>query len=158
MVIMTVLRIEEVRVGRVHPPCVDVVINQGLQILPVDLTCLLTECVVYSYAARIIHPRRPECADTALWPCLEIVHEVVFSQFLECLCLRTETCPYTYHDMCIVAMYLVDHPCSVCICVCEEVHGVPCVVAAPVLPVLDDSVERYIVGSMPAYNLEELVD
>ena len=158
MVIMAVLRIEEVRVGGVHPPGIDIIVNQCLEILPVDVACLRTQCIIHSHTARIIHPWRPECADTALWPSLEIVHKVVFGKFLECLCLGTETCPDAYHNMCVVAMYLVDHPFPVCVCVCKEVHSVPSVVAAPVLPVLDNSVERYIVGPMPAYDLEKFVN
>ena len=158
MVIMRVLGIEEVRVSRVHPPCVDVVVHESLEILPIDISGFRMERVIYPYTARVVHAWRPECAQTALRPCLEIIEKSFCLQILECLCHRTETCPDADHDMGIVPMYLINHPFSIDVCVSKEVHRIPCIVAAPVLPVLDDTVERDVVRSVPSYDFHKFVD
>ena len=39
----------------------------------------------------------------------------------------------------------------------NEIHGIPGIVAAPILPVLYDTVERHIILTMPVDNLQQLV-
>ena len=39
----------------------------------------------------------------------------------------------------------------------NEIHGIPGIVAAPILPVLYDTVERNIILTMPVNNLQQFV-
>ena len=43
----------------------------------------------------------------------------------------------------VVLMHLINHTLSIREFVADELHGVPSVVGAPVLPVLHDTVERH---------------
>ena len=58
--------------------------------------------------------------------------------------LRSETRPDGDHEVGVLLMNVVDHLLSVGIFLCEEVHCVPQIVGTPVLPVLDDTVERHL--------------
>ena len=71
--------------------------------------------------------------------------------------MRTETCPDTDHEVCILAMYFLDHSFSTMIGFGQEVHGIPKVVATPILPVLDDTIQRHIVGTVPIHHFEQFL-
>ena len=57
--------------------------------------------------------------------------------------------------MSILLVHLVDHALGIAKLIVEELHSVPCVVGAPVLPVLDDAVERYAQFAVAAHHLEQ---
>ena len=71
--------------------------------------------------------------------------------------MRTETCPYTDHEVCILAMYFLDHSFSTMIGFGQEIHGIPKVVATPILPVLDDTIQRHIVCTVPIHHFEQFL-
>ena len=50
MVVVTVAWIEEVWVGRIHPPGIDAIVEELLQVIPVDLTSHRTVCVIHPHA------------------------------------------------------------------------------------------------------------
>ena len=60
LVIVLILRVEEIRIGRVHPPCVSTLVEEILQVLPIDVASHRRESIIHSHSRRIIHARRPE--------------------------------------------------------------------------------------------------
>ena len=155
MVVMMVACIKEIGIGRVHPPGIDVVVDELLQTFPIDFACFGTECIIYPYAARIISAWRPDVRKTALRPCLEIVEQSLFLKLLEGMCLRTETCPDTDHQVSVLTMHFVYHLLAAMIRFAQEIHGVPQIVVTPILPVLNDTVEGYSVGTVPMHHFEQ---
>ena len=111
--------------------------------LPVDVACHRTEGVIDAYTRGIVHPWRPE-GEAALWPCLKVEEQPFFVELAVGFGLRTETGPDGDHEMGMLLMDVADHLFTVGILLCQEVHGVPEVVGAPVLPVLDDAVEGHL--------------
>ena len=68
MGIVALAWIEEVRIGRVHPPRISAVVVELLQVLPIDVACHWAESIVNLYARRIVHTWRPDMRKSALWP------------------------------------------------------------------------------------------
>ena len=95
--------------------------------------------------------------DAALWPCLEVKEQALLVELAELLCLRTEARPDRDHDMGILLMHSIDHLLSIREGLADEVHGVPSVVAAPILPVLDDTIERNLKATVLVNHLEQLL-
>ena len=60
------------------------------------------------------------------------------------LSLWSETGPDGDHEVGVLLVYLVDHLLSVGIFFRQEVHRVPQIVGAPVLPVLNDAIEGHL--------------
>ena len=54
-------------------------------------------------------------------------------------------------------MHLVNHILRSSEVFVEEFHGIPCVVGAPVLPVLYDTIERYLQFTILAYHSKRLI-
>ena len=109
MVVVGVVGIEEIGVGGVHPPCVNAIVEEGLQMIPIYLTCHGAIGVIHPYARGIIHAWRPDVRQSALRPCLEVEEQSLLVELAILLCHRTEARPDGDHDMGIVFVYKVNH-------------------------------------------------
>ena len=146
-----------VGVGGVHPPRVDAHGVEALQVLPVDVARLGGKGVIHPDAAGIVHAWRPH-GESALRPCLE-GHEVALTVHL-CISLGpgSEALPDAdAHVSMVGAVHLVDHALRLLEVLVEELHGIPVVVGAPVLPVLYDAVEGYAEPTVLPYDLQQLL-
>ncbi len=123
---------------------------------PVNVARLGAESIIDTHSGRIVHARRP-LGQSALRPCLEVVEQPQRVELTILLCLRTEACPDAYHEMGMLTVYLVNHLLSVKEVLVDELHGIPRVVGTPVLPVLNDAVERYLALAVAVYNVEQLL-
>ena len=61
------------------------------------------------------------------------------------------------HQLGVHGMHLVNHALIVGIVGVEEVHGVPMVVVAPILPVLHHAVERHTEAAIAAYDINDFL-
>ena len=59
--------------------------------------------------------------------------------------------------MSILLVYAVNHLFAIAECLAGKVHGIPQIVAAPVLPVLDDTVKWYLEFTVVVYNLKQFL-
>ena len=107
--IVALAGIEEVGVGRVHPPGIGAVVVEGLQVFPVDGTGLGVEGVVDLYTRRILHHRRPDVGDAALGPGLEGHQQSFLAELAELLGLWTEAGPDANHKMGVLLVHMVYH-------------------------------------------------
>ena len=82
--------------------------------------------------------------DAALGPCLDGQEKSLLFEFTELQGLWSEACPDTYHEVGVILVNVVYHLLAVSEILSEEVHGIPQVVRAPVLPVLNDAVEGHL--------------
>ena len=155
--IVALARIEEVGVGGVHPPGIDAIVEKALQMVPIYLSGHRAVGIIHLDTRRIFHAWRPDVRDTALRPCINRQQEVLLGQFAILKCVRTETGPDGNHDVCVLLVHPVNHLLAVGKLLGEEVHGIPQIVAAPVLPVLDDSVERHLKATMHVHHLQEFL-
>ena len=144
MLVVALPGVEEIGVGGVHPPCVGAVVEEALEVLPVDVTRHRAESVIHLHPRGVFHHRRPHVRDAALWPCLDGQEQSFLIEFAELLGLRPETCPDADHEMGMLAVDVVNHPPAVAEVLCKEVHRVPKIVGTPILPILDDAVERHL--------------
>ena len=82
--------------------------------------------------------------DAALRPRLEGQQQSLFIEFTELLGLGTEAGPDGDHEMGMLGMHVLDELRTSGEVLREEVHGVPQVVGAPILPVLNDTVQGHL--------------
>ena len=82
--------------------------------------------------------------DTALWPCLDGQQQAFGIQLAELLCHGAEACPDTDHKVGMLLVYVLNQLLAVGKILRQEVHGVPQVVGAPVLPVLDNTIQGHL--------------
>ena len=143
VIIVRLLRVEEVRVGRIHPPSVGAIVEERLQVLPVDVASLGIEGVIDFYARGIVHPGRPDMRESALRPGLYGKQKALLVEFAELLRHGSEAGPDGDHEVGVLLMNIVDELLAAGEVLAREVHRVPHIVASPVLPVLDDAVERH---------------
>ena len=144
MPVIALTRIEEVWVGRVHPPGISTIVIQFLKIFPIDSSSLRAECIVHLYARRIVHTWRPDMRETTLRPCLDRQQETLLIKFTELLSLGSETCPDRDHEVSMLIVDILYHLRSLGKVFCQEVHSIPQIVGTPILPVLYDTVERHL--------------
>ena len=144
MVIVALLRIKEIGIGRVHPPRIRTIVVQRLQVLPVDGASLRMEGIVHLHTRRIFHDGWPYVRDATLGPRLERHQQTLRVQFAELLGHGSEAGPDADHEVGMLLVYVLNHLLTVGKILRQEVHRVPQVVRAPVLPVLDDTVERHL--------------
>ena len=71
MFVVALTGIEEIRIGRIHPPRIRAVVVEFLQVFPIDGAGLGMEGVIDLHARRIIAHRWPDMRDTALRPRFE---------------------------------------------------------------------------------------
>ena len=148
MLVVGLTGIEEVGIRGIHPPGIDAIVVEFPKILPIDIAGHRTKGIIDLHARGIILHGRPDVRDTALWPGLDGHQESFFVEFAELLCHRTEAGPDRDHEM---GMLLVDILNQLRACgevLREEVHGVPQIVGAPILPVLNDAVEGHLKGTV----------
>ena len=145
-----------VGVSGVHPPSVNTHLVQTREVVPIDVTSLLAIDVVATHAAGVVSAWRP-LRESALRPSVEVEHETLGLHFLERLGLRTERCPDADAHVGVLLVHLVDHILSAVKVGVEELHRVPVVVAAPVLPVLNDTVERNLQVTIFVHHLEQFL-
>ena len=143
MVIVLVYRIKAVGVGRVHPPGIGIGIEQTGEMAPIDFTGLGAEGIIDADARRIVHPRWPG-RQSALRPCLEVIEQPQGVELPVLLGLGTEACPNRNHEVSMLTVYLVNHLLAVEEVIVQELHCVPRIVRAPILPVLDNAVEGHL--------------
>ena len=144
MLVVALTRIEEVGIGRVHPPRIGAVVEEFLQMFPVNIACHRTEGIVDLHARGIVHAGRPDVGDATLRPGLDRQQETHALEFAELLGLRSEACPDGDHEVSMLLMDVLNHLRSLGKVLSEEVHRIPLIVGAPVLPVLDDAVEGHL--------------
>ena len=147
VVVVAVFGIEEVGVGGVHPPGVGAVAVEALEILPVDGARIGAEGVVDLHARRIFHAGRPE-GQAALGPGLDGEQQTLRVELAELLRHGAEAGPDADHEMGMLAVHGINHLLTILELFRQEVHGVPQIVAAPVLPVLDNTVEGHVQGTV----------
>ena len=82
--------------------------------------------------------------DATLRPGLDRQQETHALEFAELLGLRSEACPDGDHEVSMLLMDVLNHLRSLGKVLSEEVHRIPLIVGAPVLPVLDDAVEGHL--------------
>ena len=141
MVVVGLCRVEEIWVSGVHPPSVSPLVEQRFQVLPIDVAGLRRECVIHTHSRRIVHPWRPE-SQSALRPGLEVEKQAFLVELTVGFGLWSETGPDADHEVGVLLVHLINHPLAVGVFLSQEIHGVPQVVRAPILPVLDDAIER----------------
>ena len=95
--------------------------------------------------------------DTALWPCFEIKQQSFLIELPVGFGVWSEVGPNTYHEVGIHPVHRVNHHLPMPEPLTYEVHGIPGIVASPVLPVLYDTVKRNIILTMPVNNLQQFV-
>ena len=144
MLIVALTGIEEVGIGRVHPPRVGAVVEEFLQMFPVDIARHRTEGIVDLHARGIVHAGRPDVGDAALRPRLDGQQQAHALEFAELLGLRSEARPDGDHEVGMFLVDVVNHLRAIGEIFSEEVHRVPLVVGAPILPVLDDTIEGHL--------------
>ena len=54
-------------------------------------------------------------------------------------------------------MHTVNHPLTVGECLTDKVHGIPCIIASPILPILYDSIERNLQFSIVVNHLKQFL-
>ena len=129
VVIVLLGGIEVVRLGGIAPEGVHALVHQAFQVFPVDLPGLGVERVVDLHAAR----HRPG---------LEGQEGADGLEFLELRGQRAEVRPDGDREVRVVVMDIGDHRIAPFVQRVVEAHRVPVLVLAPVLPVLDDAVQR----------------
>ena len=78
-------------------------------------------------------------------------------ELLKALGFGTEGCPDGDAHVGILLVNLVNHLLGAVEVGVEELHGVPVVVAAPVLPVLNDAIERNLQVTILVHHLEQFL-
>ena len=131
-----------VGIGRIHPPAVHAGVPEALHVVPVDVARDGREVVAELDAARIVLARRPDVLESARGPRLEREEEPALGKLLVGLRLRTEALPDRDDHLGVHLVGALDHPVAALPVAPGELHRVPEVVLAPVLPVLYDAVER----------------
>ena len=168
-----VFHIQMVGFGRVQPPSVHTQVEDVLlQFGPVDVAGYRVEGVVRLHAG-------------LGWPRLKVEQGLQTVHALVHLCPGAERGPYGNHDVCVLTVHVVNHllrtldarfgVAGVLVLVIGqethelrvthpvdvarilEGHRVPVLVAAPVLPVLDDAVQRHTQGAVFVHHFTELV-
>ena len=152
---VTLLEINMIRLGGVHPPGVDAHVLQAEEVLPVDVASLRGERVVRTNARRVVEPRRP-VGQAGLRPGLEVEEQALRGQLAVCLGHRAEGGPDGDHQLGVLRVHLVDHRLGVPEVLVQELHRVPLVVVAPVLPVLDDAVDGDAALAVAVQRVEQL--
>ena len=148
--------VEAVGVGRIHPPCICTIIMECLQVLPVDSSCLRRESVIHFHTRGIILTWRPE-SESTLRPCLKVKKQILFLEFLISLGHGTETGPDAYHKVGTQFMNLINHLTTIGKLLRKEIHCIPQIIGAPILPVLDDSIQRNTQLSVLLHNAQCLI-
>ena len=82
--------------------------------------------------------------DAALRPGLNGQEQSHALQFVVLLRLRSEARPDGDHEVGMLLVDILDHLRTLGEILSEEVHRVPLIVGAPVLPVLDDTIEGHL--------------
>ena len=128
---------------------------QTREVLPVDVTSFLAIDIVATHTAWVVTTWWP-LWQTALRPGVEVKHQTLRLHFFESFGLRTEGSPDGDAHVCILLVYFINHIlCTVELRI-QELHSVPVVVAAPVLPVLNDTIERHLQVTILVHHLQEL--
>ena len=110
------------------------------------------EGIIDLHTRRIVTHRGPDMRDTALRPRLERHQQSLGIQFPELLGLRTEAGPDRYHEVGMLLVHVLNHLLAIRKVLREEVHRVPQIVRAPVLPVLDDTIEGHLQSTILVDN------
>ena len=90
--------------------------------------------------------------DTALWPCLERHQQPFLVQFTELLCLRSKAGPDRDHEVGVLGVHILDELRTCSKVFRQEVHGVPQIVRTPILPVLNDTIQRHLQSTILVHN------
>ena len=145
-----------VGVGGVHPPAVHAHPVELREVFPVDVACLFRVAVIHTHARGIVGPRRP-LWQARLRPCVEMEQQLLVGKFLVGLGVGAKGGPDAQFQVGSLAVHLVNHALGVTEVGVDELHGIPVVVAAPVLPVLDDAVEGHTRLPVGAEHLQQFV-
>ena len=137
-----ILEVQMVRFRRIHPPAIH---SQGKQsfvrIFPIDITGFWIIGIVNPYPRQIIFPWRPQIRSCQR-PCLKVEKHSLLIQFLIRLCHRSKRRPDRDYSLGIHAMNILHHFLRIPKLPVQEFHGIPQIISTPILPVLDDTVER----------------
>ena len=152
MGIVALTGVEEVGIRRVHPPCIATIVIECLQMLPIDITRHGTEGIVDLHTRGIVHHRWPDMGDATLWPRFDRQQQALLIKFTELLGVRPEARPDGNHEVGMLLMDILDQLGTAGKILCQKVHGVPKIVATPILPVLDDAVEGHLQLAILIYN------
>ena len=148
MLIVIFRRIEAVGIGRVHPPRIRTIIIEFTEIFPIDIASHRTEGIIDLHSRRIVLHWRPDVRDTTLRPRLERHQQSFLVEFTELLRHRSETCPNGNHEVGMFLMYVLYQLLTVGKVFRQEVHRIPQVIGAPILPILNDTVKRHLQGTI----------
>ena len=129
VIVVLLCRPEMVRLRGVAPEGVDALVHQAFQVFPVDFPGPGVERVIDFHAAR----HRPG---------LEGEEGIDGLELLELRRLGTEVRPDGDDEVGVVPMDIADHRVGPGVERVVEPHRVPVLILAPVLPVLDDTVQR----------------
>ena len=128
VLVVALTRVEEIWVGRVHPPGIGAVVVEAFQMFPVDGAGFGAESVVDLDARGILHHWGPDVGDAALRPRLDGQQQALLVELTELLCLRTETGPDGYHEVGVLLVYVLNQLSAVLEVLGKKVHGVPQIV------------------------------
>ena len=145
VVVVGALVAEVIRFGTIEPEGIDALAHQSrVEVLPVAVARLGIVAVIGSRGhVRGVALDGDEASSP---PELGILSR-----------LRSEVGPDGDHQLGVHGMHLVDHALVVGIVRVQELHGVPVVVVAPILPVLHDAVEGHLVGTVLADDVDDLL-
>ena len=145
-----VLDVVVVRLGGVHPPGIRTIVQKFFGIAPVEFASLPAGWIIGASSAGT--------ADGGVVrPGVDVEEEAFFLHHFELLGLLSEVGPDHEHGVCIQVMDAIEHLFRLGEAGVQELHGVPVVVVfAPVLPVLNDAVERDMELTVFLDDFEEL--
>ena len=127
---------------RVHPPTIHAELEYSfIEMFPINITGFGAVSIIYTYSGGIFHIRRPT-VNTGLRPGFDVEEQSLFIQSSVRFGSRTEWGPYGNHHAGIQSMYFVNHIFGTAESRVLEIHGIPEVVMSPVLPVLNDTIQR----------------
>ena len=131
-----------VRVRGVHPPGVNAHIVKAEEVVPVYVAGLRAVYVVAYYSGGVVPARRPG-GEAAGGPGLEVKQQTFLLELAVRLCHGAERLPDGNGHVGVHLVNLVHHVLRPWEQFVQELHCVPGIIGAPVLPVLDNSVQRH---------------
>ena len=135
--------IHMVRFSRIHPPSIHAEFeNTLIQVFPINVTGFGRIGVIHFHSGRIFHDGRP-CVNPRGRPSTEVKQQSFGSQFPVRFRSRTESRPNGNSHVGIHRMHIVQHLLGIRIIWIQKSHGVPQIVVPPILPILNNAVERY---------------
>ena len=136
------LPIQMIGFGRVHPPGIHSQFeNSVIQVFPINITSLGIVSVIHSNTGRIFHIRRP-WINSRLRPSSKVKQHSFFVQFSIRLGHRTEWRPDRNSHVRIHSMDIINHLLRIIECRILEIHCIPQIIMSPILPVLNDTIQR----------------